>query len=351
MEMKSGRNLFYTLILPLFLFPGCDTNSPDPPETIGMFPAENLDAAQTYALDDRPGLAFIVWQNGEILTQSYRQDYNSQTLHWIFSGSKSFAGLLAAIAVKNGLFTFDTTLGELITDWDPESERGKITIRQLLNLTSGIQTENAGTLQTEHEWLSADMVFPRGSMFIYGPTPFYIFSWIFHEELGLNPIDYLNEHLFQPLGISKGEWLMVDNRFINFAFGGNFTALDWLQTGILLSQNGLYNGQQLIPEHLLQELKTGTAANPGYGISFWVNGQSGADKRFVSELPDHVSKQISSRVISNHAPADLFMMSGLFGQKLYIVPSLDLVILRFGAANFEFDDDEFFRILMDDVEF
>lgn len=349
--MKPGINFFYIPLLLVYLLSGCDATSSDPPSTIGIFPAENLDTAESYAIDSHSGLAFVVWQNGEILTQSYRQEYNSQTLHWIFSGSKSFAGLLAAIAVKNELFTFDTSLGELITAWDLESERGKITVRQLLNLTSGIKTEEPGARQTATEWLHADMASPRGTTFAYGPTPFYIFSWIFHEEFGIDPISYLDEHLFQPLGISKGEWLTVDNRFINFAFGGNFTAQDWLQLGILLSQNGSYNGQQLIPEHLLEELRTGSSVNPGYGISFWINGQAKTDNRFIYKLPNHVSEHVSDRLISEHIPADLFMMSGLFGQKLYIVPSLNLVILRFGTADFSFDDDEFFEILMNKVEY
>jgi CubicO group peptidase (beta-lactamase class C family) len=270
-------------------------------------------------------------------------------LHTIFSGSKSFAGILAAIAVKNNLFTFDTTLGELIPEWDPESERGKVTIRQLLNLTSGIETASAGTVQTAEEWLAVDMEFERGSTFAYGPTPFYILSWIFVEVLGIDPIEYLDDHLFSPLDLRSGEWDNMDFFYPNLAYGARYPALDWLQIGIMLMNEGTLNGDEIIPEDLLNELLTPSETEPGYGVTFWLNTPVGQQKRSVNNLPEHAKNQNTDKMISDIMPDDLFMKSGFLGQKLYVIPSLNIVIVRFGVISV-FTDEEFFLRLMDGVD-
>ncbi|MCC5943044.1 MAG: serine hydrolase [Balneolaceae bacterium] len=353
--MKNFRNCVFILFtLSLFIF-GCDNTSSDT-DISGLFPAENLENARQYAMEETRGDALIIWQSGEILIEDYAANYTGNTEHLIFSGSKSFAGLLAAIGVKNGLFTFDTPLGELITPWDPESERGQVTLRELLNLTSGIETAPVGASQTASQWLGADMEFERGSTFRYGPTPFYIISWIFHQEFNTNPITYLNEHLFTPLGLVRGSWTNVDNRFINLSFGGSYPAYDWLQIGQMLLNRGTLDGHEIIPPNIFDELLRPSVAAPGYGITFWLNGQSTVNKQFEEQLPADLQNQASGNsLISSSAPDDLFMKSGLFGQKLFIVPSLDLVIVRFGAPQLSstipstFNDDRFFSILMEDL--
>jgi len=347
------RNLFSAIILLcLLIWSGCDNSSTGSEEDTGLIPSKNLEAAREYALgsDNNPrGRALVIWHDGEILLEEYGPNFDGQQLHTIFSGSKSFAGILAAIAVKNNLFTFDTTLGELIPEWDPESERGKVTIRQLLNLTSGIETASAGTVQTAEEWLAVDMEFERGSTFAYGPTPFYILSWIFVEVLGIDPIEYLDDHLFSPLDLRSGEWDNMDFFYPNLAYGARYPALDWLQIGIMLMNEGTLNGDEIIPEDLLNELLTPSETEPGYGVTFWLNTPVGQQKRSVNNLPEHAKNQNTDKMISDIMPDDLFMKSGFLGQKLYVIPSLNIVIVRFGVISV-FTDEEFFLRLMDGVD-
>lgn len=336
----------------VLLFVSCDNTTSPETDTTGIFSAEVLENARKYALDDSNGNAIIIWQNGDILIEDYASNYTGNSEHLIFSGSKSFAGILAAIAVREGLFTFDTPLGELITPWDPASERGQVTVRELLNLTSGIETASVGASQTASQWLNAEMEFERGSTFRYGPTPFYIISWIFHQEFNQNPIAFLNEHLFTPLGLSRGSWTTVDNRFINLSFGGSYPAYDWLQIGQMLLNRGTLDGQVIIPQDVFAELLIPSDTAPGYGITFWLNGQTSQNKEFETALPPDLRDQTAgSALISLAAPDDLFMKSGLFGQKLFVIPSLDLVIVRFGVPfQSNFSDNRFFNILMEDLE-
>ncbi|MDR9365496.1 MAG: serine hydrolase [Balneolaceae bacterium] len=344
--------IIVALLFVLALFSSCDNSSTDSNIESGPIPSENLEAAREYALgtnNNPKGRALLVWHNGEILLEEYGPNFDGQELHTLFSGSKSFAGILAAIGVKEELFSFDTTLGELIPKWDPESDRGKVTIRQLLNLTSGIETASAGTVLTAEEWLAADMEFERGSTFVYGPTPFYIFSWIFVEIFEINPIDYLNSHLFSPLGLSRGEWDNMDFFYPNFAYGARYPALDWLQVGIMLMNGGTLNGTEIIPENLMNELLTPSNAETGYEVTFWLNTPVGQQKRPAITIPEHAKNQNTDKMISDVMPEDLFMKSGFLGQKLYVVPSLNLVIVRFGLIG-AFEDEEFFLRLMEGVD-
>lgn len=349
MKISQKSSPAFMLFLALLVFIGCDSTSSNEDIT-ETFPSENLENARIYAMDDSGGNALIIWQGGEILLEDFSTNYTGNTEHLIFSGSKSFAGILAAIAVREGMFTFETPLGELITPWDPESERGQVTVRELLNLTSGIATAPVGASQTSSQWLNAEMEFERGSTFRYGPTPFYIISWIFQQEFRLNPIAFLDEHLFTPLGLVRGSWTNVDNRFINLSFGGSYPAYDWLQIGQMLLNRGSLNGQQIIPPDIFDELLRPSEAAPGYGITFWLNGQSAVNKQFQEELPAELQNQASGNsLISSAAPDDMYMKSGLFGQKLYVVPSLDLIVVRFGAPfQSNFSDNRFFSILLED---
>ncbi|MDZ7719732.1 MAG: serine hydrolase [Balneolaceae bacterium] len=351
--MRLRFLLYTTFLFGLILLPGCDSSSTSSEVEDSIIPTENLEAARTYAMEnengDPKGQALVIWHNGNILLEEYRSNFDGQQLHPLFSGSKSFAGMLAAIGVENELFTFETTLGELIPDWDPDSERGNITIRQLLNLTSGIETPSAGTVQTAEEWLGADMEFERGSTFTYGPTPFYIFSWIFIEVLGIDPIEYLDKNVFTPLGLVRGNWNNMDFFYPNLAYGARYPALDWLQIGIMLMNGGTLNGTKIISEDLLNELLTPSDAEPGYGITFWLNTPVGQQKRSVNNIPEHAKNQNTDKMISDLMPDDLFMMSGFLGQKLYVIPSLNLVIVRFGLIGV-FTDEEFFSRLMEGVD-
>lgn len=355
------RASFIITVFFLATISGCDTSSDSSDEFLGIFPEKNITEAYSYSAESN-GNALLIWQDGELLFEEYEgQNFNGNSNHLLFSGSKSFTGILAALGVRDGYFTFDTTLSEFIEEWTPESERGSITIRQLLNLTSGIETFPIGQAPEYTEWINADMEFERGSTFTYGPGPFIIFAHFFEQASGKDPLDYLDEELFTPLGTDRGFWFEVDGR-ANFAYGASYTALNWLQIGILLANKGTIDGTEIIPESIFSELVTPSDAAPAYGITFWLNEMVDPESIFAERVPGSHGLFPSSRLISDAAPDDLFMKSGALGQKLYIIPSLNTVILRFGKLPDNsltnppqnqpnsFSDHHFFSLLFNGVE-
>lgn len=357
-RIMTAQKIFTGLLVFLlfFLLISCDTTEPEAEPNIGIFPAENISAALNYAVKPNANgnHALLIWQNGELLVEKYSADFNGSIAHPIYSGTKSLAGIMAALAVRDGLFSFDSTLGELIESWDPESERGKVTIRELLNLTSGIKTAPIGSFLDQNRvlWLNAEMAYEKGTTFVYGPTPFYILTMIFIDTFSISPITYLNEELFTPLGLTPPIWgfNLENGNFPNLSFGVDYPALQWLQLGILLANKGTLNGIEILPENIFNELITPTDAASAYGITYWLNKELDPNSTFVNGIPGETGQNLQIRLISDRLPDDAFMKSGAFGQKLYVVPSLDLVIVRFGPSLVSgFSDYEFFEKLMKNI--
>ena len=143
----------------------------------------------------------------------------------------------------------------------------------------------------------------------------------------------------------------MDLFYPNLAYGAQYPALDWLQIEIMLMNGGSLNGTEIIREDLLNELLATGQVNPGYGITFWLNTSVGQQKRKAINIPEHAKNQNTDKMISDIMPDDLFMMSGLFGQKLYVCPSLNLVIVRYGLfLAGGINDEEFFSRLMEGLD-
>ena len=343
-NLKIKFRFSLLILIAGLLFASCDQQISDSDQENGFFPRSNLESAREYSLKPNGESALIIWHQGQLVLEEYTGQLNRSAKHTLFSGTKSLAGILAALAVRDNLFTFHTPLSELIDGWDPESERGSVTVRELLNLTSGIETAPAGQFigQSPGFWRNLQMAYDKGTTFAYGPTPFYILAMIMIDKFGIDPVQYLNENLFQPLGLAEPDWIFSvgsQNEIPNLSFGALYPAFDWVQLGILLSNGGTLNGISIIPTEIFSELLNPSSAGPNYGITFWLNTPVGG------------TGQNSGRYISSNLPADAFMKSGLFGQRLYIVPSMELIIARFGpVGDSGYNDREFFRRLLNELE-
>lgn len=349
--MKNNLTWILLLMSLILLFTGCDGEPVRSGNGDGFFSEENLDQAKNYAIDQTNGDALVIWQGGEMVLEEYA-GVTAQTTLPILGATKSFTGMLAAFGVREGRFNYDDRIGQIIPNWEPFNDRGQITVRELLNLTSGLRTVPQEIIQNQSPqvWLSTNMEFNRGSTFSYGPTPFYLFSWIHLDLLQVNPIVELNQNLFQPLGIDPPTWnLQLTGRYPNLSYGLNLQPRQWLEIGKMLNNGGTINGTEIFTSGQLNQMLTPSSAAPGYTTTFWLNSSVDQSENFINRLPERIFNAVtSSRLISEDAPSDLYMMAGDFGQRLYIIPSLDLVIVRYGSSeSVSYNDHEFFTRLMD----
>src|SRR4029434_5968609 len=102
-----------------------------------ILPADCARAAK-YA-ESKRGVAMLVMQNGQSIFEHYANGGSARGRWPIFSGTKSFWGVAALAAMRDGLFKLDDPVSDTITEWKSDSRKSQITIRKLLNQTDGIE--------------------------------------------------------------------------------------------------------------------------------------------------------------------------------------------------------------------
>ena len=105
-------------------------------------------------------------------------------------------------------------------------------------------------------------------------------------------------------------------------------AENFLRLAIVMLQDGLWDGNRILPEGYVQEMITPTRENPYFGLSIWVAGRYSERRGFAN--PDRGMPQILHS--EPYLAADLYLFDGNANQVVYVVPSQDLVILRTGRA-------------------
>lgn len=260
--------------------------------------------------------AVIVMERGKIVFERYANGGSTNRLQGLASGSKSFTGLLAVAAVEDGLISsLDEKVSDTLADWGADPRKSKVTVRQLLSLESGM---GGGTAALDANWISFEAAakqpidFEPGTRFQYGPYPFLTFGHVLTNKLKSESVEaYLKRRITEPLGI-RALWRKTDNGEIALPGGAAMTARDWATLGQFLLQEGNWNGNQLLSKDLLRECFRPAKANPGYGLSFWLTPDTTALRRATKAKPDFA------------------MAAGLGGQRLYLLPTRELVVVRMG---------------------
>jgi CubicO group peptidase (beta-lactamase class C family) len=312
----------------------------------------NYRAAADYSLKHK-GDAILIYVGGQQVFEEYQNGYDGNTPHQLASGSKSFTCALAAAAVQDGLFTLDEPVSQSITEWAEDAKKPSITIRQLLNQTGGLPGAQA-ELQGPRAFNKAEAaiklkpIFKPGERFDYGPSNFYIFGELIKRKLnnGEDALAYLVRRVLNPIGLQVADWQRDRSGNPNLANGAFMTAWEWAKYGQLVLQNGNWNGQQLLDAGTLSQCFVGTNANPYYGLSFWLLYDF---KSLVNaERLATISPQpglIPAGVTLGQTPPVVMFAAGTAQQRLYIIPSLNMAVVRLGRLDRRWRDGEFLGLL------
>ena len=274
------------------------------------------------------GHALLVYRDGQLLFEDYMNGHTQDQPHRLASGTKSFVGVLAVMAVEDGLLKLDERVADTLTEWMGDSWKSQVTIRQLLSLTSGITGGEVGDVPGYREAVRlGEAKFPPGEKFQYGPIPFQCFGELLRRKLEPRKESvegYIKRRLLDPIGLKPSAWRKDTQGNPNLPSGAQLTAREWAKFGLFVLNRGAWEGRQLVSEKLLAECFQGSKAHPAYGLTFWLNA---ADER----------------------PRDLVMAAGAGKQKLYIVPSRRLLIVQFAEATRRFQERELMRLVFDGV--
>src|SRR5690606_22823262 len=99
------------------------------------------------------------------------------------SGTKSFSGVMAAIAEQEGLLKLDELASDTITEWKSDPLKAKITVRHLLNLSSGLEPGENGDPPSYVDAIKQPCQWEPGSKFEYGNTHFQAFGELMKRKL------------------------------------------------------------------------------------------------------------------------------------------------------------------------
>lgn len=320
---------------------------------------ERFKLAANYSKNYR-GLSVLVMKGDKTVFEEYQNGHSAETAHQLASGTKSFAGVMLAAAIEDKLIkSFDEKVSDTISEWKTDARKSKITLRQLLSLTSGIDTGENGRPPLYAAALGFPAKYEPGAMFEYGPAPFQIFGEVMRRKLlpkNETALDYLKRRVFSPIGLIVASWTHQNGQ-PNIPSGAFLTAREWARFGQFLENGGRWNGKQIVSKKLLDECFKGTKTNPNYGITFWLNQSSKGEAKVAEKTNgrrqaeqdalgiEPETTRISQNGVGSGLPKDLLMAAGAGKQRLYIIPSLDLVIVRQGRQS-RFDDEEFLTLLL-----
>lgn len=346
------KTLFYVIA---FLFLITASGCPVKAQNKRLTEQERYKLAADYSKTYR-GLSVLVIKGEKVVFEEYQNGFAADDSYMLASGTKSFSGVIVLMAQEDNLLKLDEKVSDTITEWKQDRLKSKITIRQLLTLTGGIEGGELGRPVAYDEAIKAKIDYEPGAFFQYGPMPFQIFGEVLRRKLApkkKSVMDYMKRRLFDPTGMKFSKWTM-QNEQPNLPSGAFMTAREWAKFGLLIKNGGKWNGKQLVSEKALKECFEGTKTNPNYGLTFWLNRsfdgsakvaekEKGRLQEFLGIEPE--TTVISKNGISKDLPKDMVIAAGAGKQRLYIIPSLDLVIVRQGQQS-RFNDAEFLERLI-----
>jgi len=316
-------------------------------------PGLNLTAAAAYVAAHK-GHALYIRQHGKVIHESYANGAKRGEPRRIYSGTKGYWGLAAMAAVEDGLLTLDEKAAATLPEWNSGGKKN-ITIEQLLDFTCGLERglkiHQDGHKNRNQIALDRPLVSAPGQSFIYGPSPLQVFHEILKRKLAARkrpetPTHYLERRILRPLGLGPQRYLPDASGNPLLAAGFLLTPAQWSRIGDLL----LSQGRPILKPASLAHLLEGSHANPAYSFGFWNNraaAHAGAREIDIEDLLEKDwDRQNWSRVcIARDLPPDLIACIGSGYQRLYAIPSRDLVIIRQGL-NARHSDGDFLRTLL-----
>ncbi len=273
----------------------------------------------------------IVVSSGKIVAERYAMGYDMHKGGQTHSAAKSFAASVVGIAVEQ--YGLDLHRPGALEEWRrPGDPRGRITADNLLRMNSGLYGEGNGSPQAdiysngttvEERAVTNFLHTMPGTRFLYNPPDTMLLVRAVRQAVNDDATFWAMPftELFWKIGMTRttpssdwnGDFLMSGQTYS--------TARDFARFGLLYLNEGVFNGERILPEGWDRLVSSATsvqpeAGRPGYGGQFWLYGEA-------QGLPD-----------------DAYAARGGLGQYIMIVPSEDLVIVRRGydtAGSFALD--------------
>ncbi|HMV08213.1 MAG TPA: serine hydrolase [Cyclobacteriaceae bacterium] len=328
---------YFPLLLIFFsLLTGCNSEEqpkPEPPEPM-YFPVPNDPAWETKSFDELEWneaaaddlkeylieantKSFMILVNGRIVMEEYFAGHTPTTTWKWNSAGKTLVATTTGIAQQEGLLSIHNPvydyLGEGWTSMTADKE-ALITTRHLLTMTSGLDDDSDLVIKANLTYLA-----DAGTRWSYSN----VFQLLMDEVAAASGQEfsaYFDSRLKNKIGMD-GFW---DEGILFTIYNSNTRSM--ARFGILALNKGAWNGEQIINEAFFAEsTTTSQGINPSYGYLWWLNGKS------TYMVPGE--QTVFDGPLVPNAPADMFAAMGAADQRIYVVPSKNMVIVRMGEAS------------------
>ena len=267
--------------------------------------------------------ALLVLQGNQLIAEKYAPGFDKDTKQLGWSMGKSIMSTLTGILVQQG--EIDINLPTGIEAWKND-ERENITWSQLLQMNSGLEwEENYGSISDVTKMLYTEddtysfavnhkLIGTPGKLWTYSSGTSNILSGLIRNQLGDDEtyLNFANKELFNWIG---AESMILETDQTGTIIGSSYawaTPRDWAKYGLLYLQNGKVADKQIFPDWWAEYTASPAEGSDGkYGAQFW--------KQNDEEFPN--------------VPKDMYLADGFQGQRIFIIPSKNLVVVRFGLAN------------------
>lgn len=324
-------------ILVLLVIIGCskkNNNTPTTPDTKMYFPengSANWETTSTVSLNwnqnalqqlneylrQKNSKSFMILVNGRIVVEEYFDGHNATATWQWNSAGKTLVATTTGIAQQEGLLNIDTKVSQYLGNgWtsEPLEKENLITSKNLLTMTSGISDDKELVIKSNLTYLA-----DAGTRWSYHNV-FQKLMDVVGAASKQEFENYFNAKLKNKIGM-EGFW---NNGLIFKIYHSNTRSM--ARFGLLALNKGKWNGEVIINENFFNEsISTSQNINPSYGYLWWLNGKS---KYMVPG-----SQTVYQSSLVPNAPSDMYAAMGAEDQRIYVIPSKNMVIVRMGNAS------------------
>ncbi|MBN8651682.1 MAG: serine hydrolase [Cytophagales bacterium] len=268
-------------------------------------------------LIDKNTKSFMILVNGRIVMEEYFDGHTNSTSWQWNSAGKTLVATTTGIAQQEGLLNINTKASQYLgADWtSAELEKENlITVKNLLTMTSGLNDENEFVIRANLTYLA-----DAGTRWSYHNV-FQKLMDVVAEASDQSFETYFNAKLKDKIGMD-GFW---NNGVIFKIYHSNTRSM--ARFGLLALNNGKWKEEQIINEAFFNEsINTSQNINPSYGYLWWLNGKASY------MVPGGQTVYTGPLVAS--APADMYAAMGAEDQRIYVIPSKKMIVIRMGTAS------------------
>lgn len=277
--------------------------------------------------------AVVIAYKGEIIAEKYAPGFARDQRHAGWSTAKSVFHALMGIAVRDGKVRLSDPAP--VPAWQqPGDPRAAITLENLLRMNSGIDYSDfdfdgrpkvaamlMGRQGAAEYFMEQPLAHQPGTHFAYASGSTNLLSWVLRQAYGDDDYYALPaRELFNKLGMRTA---IIEADANGTLIGSSFfhaSARDFIRFGLLYQNDGVWMGKRILPEGWVTQGRTAIPElTQSYGAHWWLYGEG---------------DRAHARALGVRLPEDAFQANGFEGQKLLVIPSIQLVIVRLGLCYF-----------------